>query len=83
MSRRENLVAVGSDAEPTQGTAAEQAAAEETLVLDEPIEPIEVRRQRLAVRPPDAELARRAARDDQPTVVPRRMVTGAQEAQVP
>ena len=38
MSRRENLVAVGSDAEPTQGTAAEQAAAEETLVLDEPIE---------------------------------------------
>ena len=38
MSRRENLVAVGSDAEPNQDIAAEQAATGETLVLDEPIE---------------------------------------------
>ena len=38
MSRRENLVAVGSDAEPDQDIAAERAATEETLVRDEPIE---------------------------------------------
>jgi hypothetical protein len=38
MSRRENLVAVGSDPEAAQAPAAEPATAEETLVLDEPVE---------------------------------------------
>ncbi len=38
MTRRENLVAVGSDPERATGAAAEPAAAEETLVLDEPVE---------------------------------------------
>jgi hypothetical protein len=38
MSRREKLVAVGSDPEAAQAPAAEPAAAEETLVLDEPVE---------------------------------------------
>jgi chromosome segregation ATPase len=38
MSRRDNLVAVGSDPQGTQASAAEPAAAEETLVLDQPVE---------------------------------------------
>jgi chromosome segregation ATPase len=38
MTRRENLVAVGSDPELAKDAAAEAAAAEETLVLDEPVE---------------------------------------------
>jgi hypothetical protein len=37
MSRREKLVAVGSDPEAARESAAEPAAAEETLVLDEPV----------------------------------------------
>jgi chromosome segregation ATPase len=38
MSRRENLVAVGSDPEAAQAPAAEPATGEETLVLDEPVD---------------------------------------------
>ncbi len=38
MSRRDNLVAVGSDPELAEGAGAEPAAADETLVLDNPIE---------------------------------------------
>jgi chromosome segregation ATPase len=38
MSRRENLVAVGSDPEAAQAPTAEPATGEETLVLDEPVE---------------------------------------------
>jgi chromosome segregation ATPase len=38
MSRRENLVAVGSDPETAQAPTAEPASGEETLVLDEPVE---------------------------------------------
>jgi chromosome segregation ATPase len=40
MSRRDNLVAIGSDPELAQGTAAEPAAADETLVLDQPLEDV-------------------------------------------
>jgi chromosome segregation ATPase len=38
MSRRENLVAVGSDPELAQAAAAEPAAADDTLELDQPVE---------------------------------------------
>jgi len=38
MSRRDNLVAIGSDPEVVTGAAAEPAAAEDMLILDQPIE---------------------------------------------
>jgi chromosome segregation ATPase len=40
MTRRENLVAVGSDPELAKDAAAEPAAAEETLVIEEPAEEV-------------------------------------------
>lgn len=38
MTRRDNLVAIGSDPELAQGAAAEPAAADDTLILDQPVE---------------------------------------------
>jgi hypothetical protein len=38
MTRRENLVAIGSDSDAAQSTAAEPVAADQTLVLDEALE---------------------------------------------
>ena len=38
MTRRENLVAIGSDTELAKATAAEAAAADDTLVLDQPVD---------------------------------------------
>jgi len=38
MTRRDNLVAVGSDPEHAQAPAAEPAAADDTLILDQPVE---------------------------------------------
>jgi chromosome segregation ATPase len=40
MTRREKLVAIGSDSELAKDAAAEPAAADETLVLDEPVEEV-------------------------------------------
>ena len=40
MTRREKLVAIGSDSELAKDAAAEPAAAEETLILDEPVEEV-------------------------------------------
>ena len=40
MTRREKLVAIGSDSELAKDATAEQAAADETLILDEPVEEV-------------------------------------------
>jgi len=40
MTRRENLVAIGSNPDSAQGTAAEAAAAEDTLILEEPVDEV-------------------------------------------